>query len=178
MNNKHLWDFDENKNYKTHEVNNIKYKVLDLKNSFEAAKLLNKLDNLLMRLFISLELSNERDKYINLLLQTPHELQEMQLIKDQAIIKFEGLNKPKNIKNYRSLDSIGTDKTFRAKNRVIFLTLRDENGKLKNVNSIISLLAHELTHTALNHLSFIDDNHSHPFNKYYNIIHKILKRLD
>ena len=175
MNNKHLWDFDENKNYVVHKINNIYYKVLNLKDSIKASKLLNKLDIILIRMLISLELSDIRDKYINLLLETPHKLQEMQLEKDQGVIKFEGLNKPKKITKNRNAVDIGIDKNNRAKSRIIFLTLRDENGKLKKIDNILPLLAHELTHTALNHLTFVDDNHSVPFDKYNNIILKYLK---
>ena len=63
-------------------------------------------------------------KVLNLLISTPYYLQEMQLIKDQAKIKFDGLNKPKEV-HITNLQKIGEDGNLRANYRVIFLTLRD-----------------------------------------------------
>jgi hypothetical protein len=105
---------------------------------------------------------------VELLINTPFILQEMQLNKDQLLIKFEGLNKPKDV-YVTNENSIGPDKNLRASYRVIFLSLR-ENGKLKTIKSLKSLIAHELTHTALNHVQWRDDDHGPEFKIMYNII--------
>jgi hypothetical protein len=160
-----IWDFDENKNYKTVE----NYKVLDLKDAEKAARLLNDIDLLILRTFISIQLSEKRTPKINLLLSTPYILQEMQLIEDQGSIKFEGLNKPKDIERVGNLN-IGPDGKLRAKYRKIFLNIRKENGKLKKINDLKTLIAHELTHTAMNHVTWKDDNHDSEFNKYNKLI--------
>ena len=86
-----VWDFNENKNF----VKIENYKVLDLPDAEKAAKILNNIDFLILRCFISIQSKEKRTPEINILLQTPYVLQEMQLIKDQGSIKFEGLNKPK-----------------------------------------------------------------------------------
>ena len=85
----------------------------------------------------------------------------MQLNKDQKLIKFEGLNKPKNVHLTNEIE-IGPDKNLRAQYRIIFLTLR-KNGKLLSINALKSLIAHELTHTALNHVLWRDDDHGPEF---------------
>jgi len=161
-----LWDFDENKNY----INYNGYKVLSLPNYQKSAKILESLDTLIIKAFIHLELSfKPRPPEIKLLLDTPFKLQEMQLIKDQLEYKFEGLNKPKNVHRTNKIE-IGEDKKLRAKSRLIFLTLRDSNGKFKSYSTIVKLLAHELTHTALNHVTWRDDDHGPKFDKYNKII--------
>jgi hypothetical protein len=109
---------------------------------------------------------------IELLINTPFLLQEMQLEKDQKLIKFEGLNKPKYVHLTNEIE-IGPDKQLRARYRIIFLTLR-KNGKLQTINSLKELIAHELTHTALNHVLWRDDDHGPGFKLMYNIILKNL----
>jgi len=160
-----LWDFDEDKNF----ISFNGYKVLKIKEYNKASKLLRDIDAAIIKAFIHLELSKKtRDKYINLLLDTPYHLQEMQLIKDQKSIKFEGLNKPKII--YKSnKEVIGPDKQLRARHRLIFLTLR-KNDRILTLIEMLPLVAHELTHTALNHVTWRDDDHDYPFNKYNKII--------
>ncbi len=161
-----LWDFNENKNY----INFNGYKVLNLPNYKKAAEILEDLDTLIVKAFIHLELTfKPRPPEIQLLLYTPFKLQEMQLIKDQLEYKFEGLNKPKNVHKTNKIE-IGEDKKLRAKNRLIFLTLRDSHGRFKSYKSIVKLLAHELTHTALNHVTWRDDDHGPKFDKYNKII--------
>ncbi len=54
----------------------------------------------------------------------------MQLIDDQGYIKFEGLNKPKQVRRTGNIN-IGSDGKLRAKYRKIFLNIRKENGNLK-----------------------------------------------
>ena len=163
---KEFWDFDENKNF----IKIGDYKVLNKKHATEAAELLEAL-KIISTLGINTipTFSNE----INLLKSTPFHLQEMQLLKDQGRVKFDGLNKPKNV--YKSeCVSIGKDTNLRADNRLIFLTLRHNNGKLKNIETLLPLLAHELTHTALNHVRWRDDDHDFPFDYYEDIIYDCL----
>lgn len=160
-----LWDFDENKNYIT--IGN--YKVLNLKNAEKASKLLDEINRLIIKSLISIKLYEQKTPEISLLLKTPYILQEMQLIKDQGSIKFEGLNKPKKVSNSGKIN-IGADGKLRAEYRKIFLTIRKDNGEINNITNLIKLIAHELTHTALNHVTWKDDNHGKKFNKYYKVI--------
>jgi len=159
-----LWDFNENKNYVTISG----FKVLNYKNAIKAALLLQKINDLIFQGFTSILKNEMITPEIELLVNTPFLLQEMQLKKDQLLIKFEGLNKPKNVHlTYESC--IGPDENLRAEYRIIFLTLR-ENGKLKSLKSLKSLIAHELTHTALNHVQWRDDDHGPEFKIMYDII--------
>ena len=164
-----LWDFNENKNYVY--LNN--YKVLNFNDAENAAKLLFNIDLMILRLFARLEQSKTRDDEINILLQTPYVLQEMQLVKDQGTIKFEGLNKPKNVYKSR-YNPVGPDGRLRARYRRIFLKIRNENGNLKNINDLKKLIAHELTHTALNHVRWRDDDHDEKFKEYYKYILRLI----
>jgi len=161
-----IWDFDENKNY----IKIGKYKVLNKKDSIFAAKLLNDIENRI-KLLLS-RLKKFKNQEIKLLIETHFKLQEMQLLKDQGLIKFDGLNKPKNVINTKK-QKIGPDGSLRAKSRVVFLTLRRSNGRLKKIEELYSLIAHELTHTALNHVTWRDDNHP----KEFKILYKLLLNL-
>ena len=49
------------------------------------------------------------------------------------------------------------------------------DAPFKNINDLKPLIAHELTHTAMNHVRWRDDDHDSEFNYYYN---KILLNLD
>ena len=161
-----LWDFDENKNY----INIFGFKVLDYKDSLKAATLLQNIKNLIFNCFASILNYEMLTPEVELLLNTPFVLQEMQLEKDQLIIKFDGLNKPKNVHVTNEIN-IGPDKNLRAQYRIIFLTLR-KNGKLITIKSLKSLIAHELTHTALNHVQWRNDDHGPEFKIMYEIIMK------
>lgn len=153
-----LWDFDENKNF----IQIGEFKVLNIpSSSLKAARLLNRIKHLIIRCFRSILKNAMITPEIELLITTPFLLQEMQLNKDQKLIKFEGLNKPKNVHLTNEIE-IGPDKNLRAQYRIIFLTLR-KNGKLLSINALKSLIAHELTHTALNHVLWRDDDHGPEF---------------
>jgi hypothetical protein len=165
-----VWDFNEIKNYKLVDG----YKVLDLPDAKKASKLLNEINKLILEAFISIELTPNKTPEIVLLLNTPFYLQEMQLIKDQGEIKFDGLNKPKEV-HPTGMKKIGEDGNLRAKHRRIFLTLRDNNGKLKNLENLKPLIIHELAHTALNHVTWRDDDHPKKFYRYFDIIEKHTK---
>ena len=162
-----IWDFDEDKNY----IKFGKYKVLNKKDSMKAAILLEEIEYNIKRLFK--KLSEYDTNEINLLLSTPFKLQEMQELKDQGSIKFEGLNKPKNIKQTRG-PKIGKDGSLRAESRLIFLTLRDPTGKFKKIDQLYPLIAHELSHTALNHVTWRDDDHPEKFWATYNLLLSLL----
>ena len=161
----HLWDFDETINYVT--ING--FKVLKAPDAVRASVLLRRIKNLILRCFESIKFNEMITPELEILLTTPFILQEMQLKKDQLVYKFEGLNKPKNVRSTNE-DEIGPDKNLRASYRHIFLTLRNYNGRLKTINSLKPLIAHELTHTALNHVRWRDDDHDKKFMLYYNII--------
>jgi hypothetical protein len=159
-----LWDFDEDTNY----IFSNGFKVLKYPDYFKASLLLRRIVNLIKRCFESIIENVMITPEIELLLTTRFYLQEMQLKENQRKIKFEGLNKPKNI--YLSNDiEIGPDKNLRAEHRIIFLTLR-KNGKLQPIKYLKSLIAHELAHTALNHVRWRDDDHTGKFNVIYQII--------
>ena len=160
-----LWDFDENKNY----IKVGEYKVIGLPNSEKASDLLNDIDILIVKALISIEIREERTPEINILLQTPYFLQEMQLIKDQGSIKFEGLNKPKFVVMTNKIP-VGVDGKLRAKHRRIFLNLRKQNGRLKTLKELRNLIAHEITHTAMNHVRWRDDDHDEKFDFYNKLI--------
>jgi hypothetical protein len=159
-----LWDFDENKNY----ILISDFKVLKYPDAIKAAMLLYSIKELIFRCFKSILKHEMITPEVELLINTPFILQEMQLAKDQLSIKFEGLNKPKILHITNEID-IGPDKNLRATYRTVFLTLR-ENGRLKTIESLKSLIAHELTHTALNHVQWRDDDHGPEFKIMYNII--------
>lgn len=160
-----IWDFNEDKNY----IKVGEYKVLNLPDAEKAAELLNDIDILIVKALISIEMKEERTPEINILLQTPYFLQEMQLLKDQGSIKFEGLNKPKFVVKTNKIP-VGEDGKLRAKHRRIFLNLRKENGKLKTLRDLRNLIAHEITHTAMNHVRWRDDDHDEKFNYYNKLI--------
>ena len=167
-----VWNFNENKNY----ILSGNYKVLNLPDSDKAAKLLKCIDELVLRCFARLDSKISNSPELDLLLRTPYVLQEMQLIKDQGTIKFEGLNKPKEVQ-LTSEPSIGVDGQLRAKYRRIFLTLRHPDGRLKSLNKLKKLIAHEFAHTAMNHVRWRDDDHNEKFNYIYKLIlkHFLLK---
>ena len=160
-----IWDFDENKNY----IKIGEYKVLDLTDAEKAAELLNDIDTLILKALISIEIREKRTPEINILLQTPYFLQEMQLVKDQGSIKFEGLNKPKQVVKTNRIP-VGEDGKLRAKYRGIFLNLRRQNGSVKTLREMKNLIAHEMTHTALNHVKWREDDHDENFNYYNKLI--------
>tara|TARA_B100000287_G_scaffold372280_2_gene370818 strand:+ start:611 stop:1114 length:504 start_codon:yes stop_codon:yes gene_type:complete len=162
-----VWDFNEDKNYI--KVNG--YKVLNTATSEKASNLLKRIEKFIYILFKKLIKHEKITPEIHLLITTPFYLQEMQLEKDQGTIKFLGLNKPKIVTKTNKI-KIGLDGNKRAKYRVIFLTLRDDNGKLKSLNSLKSLIIHELVHTALNHVTWKDDNHKKEFYEFENILKK------
>ena len=166
-----FWDFDENKNY----VSIARYKVLNLPDAYDAAKLLYSID-----IFVHEKINNlkkivnnfniEVRNKLELLINTPYLFQEMQISTKNCPVNFDGLNKPKNIKEIKNAPSIGKDGKLRAERRLIFLQLRDRNGNLKNLQQLESLVIHEITHTACNHVRWRDDDHGNDFKSCEHII--------
>ena len=163
------WNFNENKNF----IKVGDYKVLNLPDAEKASELLEKINTHILVAFISIELKEPRTPEINLLLSTPFKLQEMQLPEDQGEIIFEGLNKPKGVKPTNEI-IIGKDGRLRAKSRLIFLQLRNNKGNLKSISSLRELIAHELAHTAMNHVTWRDDDHNEDYEHMLKIIRKYI----
>lgn len=161
-----IWDFNEQKNYVY--VNG--YKVINSKDKIKSAKLLDEINKHISKTLFKIVTNEKITKELHLLITTPYVLQEMQLLKDQGSIKFDGLNKPKNVYT-SSEEKIGKDGILRAEYRLIFLKLKN-NGKMSSLNELKPLIAHELAHTAANHVTWRDDDHGNVFNKNYNIIYK------
>ena len=168
---KEFCDFDENINFSN--VNG--YKVINVySDTVAAAKILNDLKFIVYRAFMSIYEKEKPTPEMLLLLNTPFRLQEMQLEQFQGNVLFEGLNKPKGVHTKKFASKMGKDSNLRATYRVIFLTIRNKNKKLKKITSILPLLSHELTHTALNNVRWRDDDHG----EHFDIIDKlILKHL-
>jgi len=163
------WDINEDKNF----IRIGDYKVLDLPDANAASELLYDIDIEILNALLSISKKEKITHELDILLNTPYALQEMQIPNDQGSIKFEGLNKPKSVKMTNGT-SVGPDGQRRAKHRRIFLTLRRTNGKLKKLRELKNLVAHELTHTAMNHVRWRDDDHDTHFNKMYKLILKHL----
>jgi hypothetical protein len=93
---------------------------------------------------------------------TPFSLQEI-----PKNTKFEGINKPLFIV-YSPKDGLvfKKDNKYRAGSRHIMLTLRNEDGSLKDWKHIKRLLLHELAHTMCNHVTYREaGNHEGDFKK-------------
>jgi hypothetical protein len=159
-----LWDFDEDINYIF--ING--FKVLLYPDYVKASLLLKRISSLIRNCFESIIENEMITPEVELLLTTPFYLQEMQLNEYQCKIKFEGLNKPKNVHLTNCIE-IGPDKKLRAEYRIIFLTLR-KNTKLQPLRCLKNLIAHELAHTALNHVRWRDDDHGGKFKVIYEMI--------
>ncbi len=169
---KEFWDFNENINYSIIGG----YKVLNkYPDPNTASKILNELKLIIYKSFTSIRFTEIITPEIDLLLTTSFILQEMQLEESQGDVVFEGLNKPKGVYTKKDARYIGKDKNLRAKYRVIFLTIRNENGKIKKIKNILPLLSHELAHTALNHVKWRDDDHGTHFDKLDKMILKHLR---
>ena len=177
---KEIWDFDENINYITVNIEGINYNVINkFSNYYIAAKILHRINIVIYNIclyFISNYYSyNKRDQilidcFCDIHLNN-HILSEMQLG-----TQFYGLNKPRNL--YKSdKPPIGPDGSYRASYRNIFLTLRKKNGTFNNWNKIIKLVIHEITHTMCNHIRWRDDDHGRDFKHAKKIIKTAYKNL-
>ena len=164
--NKEFWDFDEHKNYKTININGNNFKVIyKYRNYYDAAIILNEIHKIIVEicLYFKINYSNYSDNdkiLIDCFIDihpTRYLLSEMQLKTD-----FYGLNKPKSL-YISTKPSIGKDKKWRASYRHVFITLRDSNGNFNNMNTIMKLVIHEISHTMCNHVTWRDDDHGKDF---------------
>ena len=114
-----FWDFNENVNYATINVNGKNYKVLNAIDKLEAAILMYKIDNFIRSKMLNL--SKVINKYptnikngLEILLNTEYSCQEMQIDTSEWPVPFEGLNKPKCLNYSPYYPSVGKDKKLRA----------------------------------------------------------------
>ena len=163
---KEFWDFDENINYTIVSINGRNYKVINkYPNYKEAALYLNYIHNIIVGICNYFQINYYRySKSDQVLIDcfcdvhpNNYLLSEMQLG-----TPFNGLNKPRDIR--KTIKPInGKDGNLRAGYRDVFLTLRYQNGKFKNINTIMKLVIHEITHTMCNHVKWRDDDHGSDF---------------
>jgi hypothetical protein len=177
---KEFWDFDENINYVNINVNGNNFKVLNVyKNYNEAAGLLNLIHNIIISMCLYLQINfykytNEEQIAIKCFLNihpNRYLLSEMQLGTD-----FNGINKPRNIRNNNKNELLGKDKRKRAEYRHVFLTLRKHNGSFKSFDSIMRLVIHEIAHTMCNHVTWRDDDHNEDFQHYEALLNDVYKK--
>ena len=163
---KEFWDFDENINYTTVNIQGKNYKVINkFPDYYSAALILNHIHYIIIQISIYLKINyykySKNDQIIIDCFFDIHPnnylLSEMQLGTD-----FYGLNKPKNLYNSKK-QPIGKDKTLRASYRHVFLTLRNSNGKFNDKEKIMKLVIHEIAHTMCNHVTWRDDDHGKDF---------------
>jgi hypothetical protein len=179
---KPFWDFDENKNYVEYKLCGEKFKVLKrYPDSLRAAILLSNIKNFMIVLITSIgnkePIPAKLVDRISVLLSTRFHVQEIQLDTPEEPVKFEGLNKPKNIISTNEV-GVGPDGKLRAKNRLIFLKLRWNSGKLKNLDQLYNLIIHELTHTACNHVTYREaGNHAEDFKECEKYLREVKKKI-
>ena len=163
---KEFWDFDENINYTTVNIQGKNYKVINkFPDYYSAALILNYIHDIIKKISIYLKINyykySKNDQIIIDCFCDIHPdnylLSEMQIGTE-----FNGLNKPKNL-YISNKPSIGKDKTLRASYRHVFLTLRDKNYKFNNKDKIMKLVIHEIAHTMCNHVTWRDDDHGKDF---------------
>ena len=163
---KEFWDFNENINYTTVNIQGRNYKVINkFPDYYSAALILNYIHNIIIQICIYLKINyykySKSDQIIIDCFCDIHPnnylLSEMQLGTN-----FYGLNKPKNLYNSNK-PSIGKDKKLRASYRHVFLTLRDSNGNFNDKEKIMKLVIHEIAHSMCNHVTWRDDDHGKDF---------------
>ena len=180
-----FWDFNESTNYKTIYIGEIPYKVLVKRNNvylsdyIEAAELLYSIQIIIYMISHKLQQNLKLNKYskedqkgIKCFLSihpNNYLLSEMQ--DDKLLsVKFNGLNKPKNVKYDNNVQPLGPDGKKRAEYRDVFLLLRDKKNNLLELEDLILLVIHEITHSACNHVTWRDDDHGEDFKRYERLI--------
>lgn len=161
-----FWDFDENINYTTINIQGKNYKVINkFPDYYSAALILNHIHSIIIEICVYLKINyykySKNDQIIIDCFYDIHPnnylLSEMQLGTN-----FYGLNKPKNLYNSNK-PPIGKDKTLRASYRHVFLTLRNSHGNFNDKEKIMKLVIHEIAHTMCNHVTWRDDDHGKDF---------------
>jgi len=178
---KEFWDFEENVNYITVNIQGKNYKVINkFPDYYSAALILNYIHNIIIKICIYLKINyykySKNDQIIIDCFCDIHPnnylLSEMQLGTN-----FYGLNKPKNLYNANK-PPIGKDKTLRAGYRHVFLTLRNSNGKFNDKEKIMKLVIHEIAHTMCNHVTWRDDDHGKDFKHAEKLIMNAYLKID
>ena len=163
---KEFWDFNEDINYLSINIQGINYKVINkFPDYYTSAQILHKINYTIKQICIYFILNyNRYSKKDKILIDcfcdihpNNHLLSEMQL----GTI-FNGLNKPRNL-YYTDKPSIGPDGSYRASYRHIFLTLREKDNNFKSWDKIMKLVIHEITHTMCNHIRWREDDHGLDF---------------
>lgn len=177
---KEFWDFNEIDNYSIINLNNNKYHVLNkYSDKYIAVQILDYLNYIINLMCIYLQkyytkYTNTEQIAIKCFLDI--HCNKCQLSEMQLNTPFDGLNKPRNV--YKSnKEKLGSDKHLRAKYRHVFLTLRNENGSFRHIDSIMNLTLHEIAHTMCNHVTWTDDNHKKDFIKYEKILTNVYNRI-
>ena len=178
---KEFWDFDENINYTTVNIQGKNYKVINnFPDYYSAALILNHIHNIIIEICVYLKInyykySKNDHKIIDCFLDihpNNYLLSEMQLGNN-----FYGLNKPKNL-YYSNKSPIGKDKNLRAGYRHVFITLRNKNGKFNDKKTIMKLVIHEIAHTMCNHVTWRDDDHGNDFKYAERLIMNVYSKIN
>jgi len=171
------WDFDETENFVTVFHAGIPFQVLDLKYKNGAAYRLYQAKQLIDSLAAKVR--------ANLLYLAPP-LKEMCVIflsihptyyrlqEIQQGTQFDGMNKPKDVHTNLYLPSVGKDKLLKAGHRIVFLNLRNSNGKVKLFKELVPLIIHEVAHTGCNHVTWRDNNHYSDFQLFESYLYLLL----
>lgn len=163
---KEFWDFDENINYTTVNIQEKNYKVINkFPDYYSAALILNYIHNVIIKICMYLKINYYKySKSDQILIDcfcdihpNNYFLSEMQLNTN-----FYGLNKPKDL-YFSNKPPIGKDKILRASYRHVFLTLRDKNSRFNDKEKIMKLVIHEIAHTMCNHVTWRNDDHGKDF---------------
>ena len=163
---KEFWDFDENINYITVTIQSKNYKVINkYPNYYEAALYLNYIHNIIIAICNYFKINYYKySKHDQILIDCFLEIHPNKYLLSEMQLEtmFNGLNKPRNLYQTNK-QKIGPDGNIRAGYRHIFITLRYEDGNFKNLNKIMKLVIHEITHTMCNHVRWRDDDHGNDF---------------
>ena len=179
---KEFWDFDENINYITINIQGRNYKVINkFPDYYNAARILNHIHNIIVLISQYLQINYYSSKYSDndrILIQcfcdihpNNYELSEMQIE-----TPFYGLNKPRNV-HFTNKPNLGKDNNLRAANRHVFITLRNSNGNFDKFDKIMKLVIHEIAHTMCNHVRWRDDDHGKDFKHAEKIINDAYKKI-
>lgn len=172
-----IWDFNESTGYIKVKYKGGIYKVLNRKGNNKIVEILHfckvLIDNISKIIAERLPLMEDKQliKMCEVFLNIhPYNYEVAEMQKDTGFI---GMNKPIAV-HITDGPSVGKDKKLRAESRRVFLEIRDENNNLKPIESIISLVIHEIAHTGCNHVTWRDDDHGKDFIKFEKFLYEIL----